>query len=126
MNQEVNIYTETMAKVYTDQGHWAKAAEIYHHLVAREPRRQDFADALAEAKKKMNEAPRKNPEELVPLFREWIELLLRHEKLQKLMKLKNRLQGNSDIITTISSIGPGEVQPTRGENSEAMENSKFE
>ena len=33
MSQEVNIYTETMAKVYADQGHWEKAAEIYHHLV---------------------------------------------------------------------------------------------
>ena len=37
MSQEVDIYTETMAKVYADQGHWAKAVEIYQHLVQSEP-----------------------------------------------------------------------------------------
>ncbi len=88
MSQEVDIYTETMAKIYADQGHWAKVAEIYHHLAAREPERQDFADALAKAEKKMSENPQKNLEELVPLFREWIELLFKYENLQKLRKLK--------------------------------------
>ena len=33
MSKEVGIYTETMAKVYASQGHWAKAAEIYRHLL---------------------------------------------------------------------------------------------
>ena len=37
MNQKVNIYTETMAKVYADQGHWEKVVEIYRHLLAMEP-----------------------------------------------------------------------------------------
>ena len=91
MNQEVDVYTETMAKVYADQGHWAKAAEIYRHLAAKEPDRQDFAEALAEAEKKMNEISQKTPEELVPLFREWIELMFQHEKLQRLKRMKNKL-----------------------------------
>jgi hypothetical protein len=91
MNQEVDVYTETMAKVYADQGHWAKAAEIYRHLAAKEPDRQDFAEALAEAEKKMNEISHKTPEELVPLFREWIELMFQHEKLQRLKRMKNKL-----------------------------------
>lgn len=91
MNQEVDVYTETMAKVYADQGHWAKAAEIYRHLAAKEPDRQDFAEALAEAEKKMNEISHKAPEELVPLFREWLELMFQHEKLQRLKRMKNKL-----------------------------------
>ncbi len=44
MSQEVDIYTETMAKVYADQGHWAKVVEIYRHLLASEPERLDFAE----------------------------------------------------------------------------------
>jgi two-component SAPR family response regulator len=89
MNQEVDIYTETMAKVYADQGHWSKAVKIYRYLLAMEPLRQDFAKALAEAENKMGDSKPKNPELLVPLFQEWIELLFKNEKLQKLKKLKN-------------------------------------
>ena len=88
MSKDVGIYTETMAKVYASQGHWGKAAEIYRHLLTEAPAREDFADALAEAEKKIsNDSPR-GPEQLVPLFREWIELLFRHDKLQKLRNLR--------------------------------------
>ncbi|UCD80539.1 MAG: hypothetical protein JSW26_03660 [Desulfobacterales bacterium] len=90
MNQEVDIYTETMAKVYADQGHWPKVVKIYRYLLAKEPLRRDLAEALAEAENKMIEMGPKNPEQLVPLFQEWIELLFKHEKLRKLKKLKDR------------------------------------
>jgi tetratricopeptide (TPR) repeat protein len=91
MNQDVDIYTETMAKVYADQGHWARAVEIYRQLLQTEPRRQDLIDALEHARQKMEAQPDTRPEGLVPLFREWIELLLQQEKLEKLKKLRNKL-----------------------------------
>ena len=91
MSKEIGIYTETMAKVYAAQGHWGKAAEIYRHLLIEAPARKDFSDALAEAEKKLHKDSQKIPEQLVPLFREWIELLFRREKLQKLEKLKNKI-----------------------------------
>ena len=91
MSKEIGIYTETMAKVYAAQGHWGKAADIYRHLLTRIPARKDFADALAEAEKKVQKDSQRIPEQLVPLFREWIELLFRCEKLQKLGKLKDRI-----------------------------------
>ena len=87
MKPDVDIYTETMAKVYADQGYWGKAAEIYRHLAAREPERQDLVEALAEAEKKMGENPHKNFDNLVPLFREWIELLFQCDKLEKLKRI---------------------------------------
>jgi len=91
MSEDINIYTETMAKVYAAQGHWGKAAEIYRRLLTGAPARKDFADALAEAETKMlNDSP-ENSEQLVPLFREWIELLFRCEKLQRLRNLKDRI-----------------------------------
>ena len=91
MSKEIGIYTETMAKVYAAQGHWGKATEIYRHLLIEAPARKDFSDALAEAEKKLHKDSQKIPEQLVPLFREWIELLFRREKLQKLEKLKNKI-----------------------------------
>ena len=89
MSKEVGIYTETMAKVYVAQGHWGKAAEIYRHLLTEAPARKDIADALADAEKKIRKDSYKNPGQLVPLFREWIELLFRREKLQKLKNMKS-------------------------------------
>ena len=63
-----------------------KAAEIYRHLLSATPERKDLADALAEAEKKIPNDSHKEPEHLVPLFQEWIRLLFRHDKLQKLQK----------------------------------------
>ena len=91
MSSDVDIYTETMAKVYADQGHWAKAVEIYQHLVQAEPHREDLSAALAHALQKMEEQPDSRPEKLVPLFREWIELMLQHEKMERLKKLRKKL-----------------------------------
>ncbi len=92
MNQEIGIYTETMAKVYAAQGHWENAAAIYRRLLAEKPARKDWADALADAEKNQKIAAQKNPEQLEPLFREWIELLFRREKLQKLRNLRNKMK----------------------------------
>ena len=86
MSQHTDIYTETMAEVYADQGHWEKVVEIYRHLLTVEPERLEYADALAEAEDRL-QMNRQAPEQLVPLFREWIELLFKFEKLQKLKKL---------------------------------------
>ena len=91
MSHPVDVYTETMATVYAQQGHWAKVAEIYRHLLASDPERRNYADALAEAEAKMKASGSKVPEQLVLLLREWIELLLKTEELNKLKKLKNGL-----------------------------------
>ena len=91
MSVDIDIFTETMAKVYADQGHWAKAVEIYQRLVQAEPQREDLSGALAHARQKMEEQPGSRPDDLVPLFREWIELLLQKEKLERLKKLRRNL-----------------------------------
>ena len=91
MKPDVDIYTETMAKVYADQGHWAKAVEVYQHLVKAQPQRDDLTEALAHARQKMEALPDSRSESLVPLFREWIELLLQQEKLERLKKLRKKL-----------------------------------
>ena len=86
-----DFYTVTLAKVYEDQGHWEKAVEIYRYLLEQEPDRKDFAEALAETERKMDEAIKKTPDDLIPLFREWIDLLLRYSRLQKLRRFKSQL-----------------------------------
>lgn len=91
MSRGIGIYTETMAKVYAAQGHWEKAAEIYRHLLAEAPARKELADALAEVEESIGKARHKDSERLVLLFREWIQLVFRREKLNKLRNLKEKI-----------------------------------
>jgi len=88
MERETDFYTGTMAKVYADQGHWDKAAEIYRHLLRLEPERIDYLEALAKAERKLNTAGTRPVEDLAPLFHHWFDLMLKYKTLQKLRRLK--------------------------------------
>jgi len=79
-----------MAKVYADQGNLLKAAEIYRYLLASDPKQPDLKDALSEIERKLNE---KSPDDLVRLFNKWIDLLLTHHNMQKLIRFKDYLSG---------------------------------
>ena len=89
MNKDDVFYTKTMAKVYADQGKLEKAAEIYQYLLEKEPGRQDLIDAISEIDKKRLE---KDPERLSDLLSIWLDLLLRHSRLQQLKKLKTSFE----------------------------------
>lgn len=89
MTQNDIFYTRTMAKVYADQGNLLKAAEIYRYLLESEPEQIDIKDALSEVERKLNE---KSPDDLIRLFNRWIDLLLTHHNMQKLIKLKKYLR----------------------------------
>jgi hypothetical protein len=88
MDKETDFYTGTMAKVYSGQGHWDKAAEIYRHLLKLEPERTDYLEALAEAERILNTTVNRQVEDLAPLFQQWIDLMLKYKNLQKLRRLK--------------------------------------
>jgi hypothetical protein len=88
MEKETDFYTGTMAKVYADQGHWDKTAEIYRHLLRLEPERIDYLEALAEAERKLNTTGNRPVGDLAPLFHQWIDLMLKYKNLQKLRRLK--------------------------------------
>jgi hypothetical protein len=92
MIKDPDFYTITMARVYEDQGLWEKAAEIYRYLLEQEPERLDIADALAEAEKRLDKGITKNADDLTPLIGEWIHLMFRYKRLQKLRQLKDQLQ----------------------------------
>lgn len=84
------FYTRTMAKVYVGQGNLGKAAEIYNYLLKREPGCQDLIDALSEIESK---GFNKKKETLFMVFSEWIDLLLKYNRMQKLNKLKSYIGG---------------------------------
>jgi len=87
MNTDDVFATATMAKIHADQGNLLKAAEIYRYLLQQEPERHDLMEALSEIEKKI---AAKDPENLVSLFCEWIDLLFMDNKVKKLKKLQQR------------------------------------
>lgn len=87
MEKETDFYTATMAKVYSEQGHWNKAADIYRHLLAQEPDRDDYLEALAEVEKKAKQNRQKSLENLDALFHQWFDLMFKYKNLLKLRAL---------------------------------------
>ena len=87
MKEETDFYTATMAKVYSEQEHWDKAAEIYRHLLAQEPERDDLLEALAEVEKKAKQKRQKSLEDLDALFHQWFDLMFKYKNLLKLRAL---------------------------------------
>ena len=88
MTEDPDFYTVTMARVYEEQGHLEKAAQIYRYLIRAEPARRELIEKLADIENQMEVARNRKPDDLIPLFREWITLVLRYNRLQKLRKLK--------------------------------------
>ena len=91
MAADLDFHTATMAKVFADQGHFKKAADIYRNLLKREPQRQDLADALCEVEKRINETGTSPDVNLESLLEEWLELVIRFKKLRFLRSVKKRL-----------------------------------
>ena len=89
------FYTATMAKVFADQGYFEKAVKIYRYLLENEPGRQDLIKALADVEQKLSVKHPKGIAHLVPLFEQWLDLLLRYNRLQKLKKLHRRLRAST-------------------------------
>ncbi len=94
MDEGNDFYTVTMAKVYADQGHLEKAAEIYRYLLKHEPDRLELIKSLSEIDKKISEREKKDLKKLVSLFSEWIDLIFDFNRLQKLKKLQRKIEDN--------------------------------
>jgi hypothetical protein len=87
MKREDQFYTLTMARVYAGQGYFEKAADIYRHLLAREPGRGDLAQALAEAEQAAQENRKSDHDRLVALFVRWFDLTAGRRRIDRLERV---------------------------------------
>jgi hypothetical protein len=87
MSNDPEIYTLTMAGLYSQQGHYDRAVAIYRHLLAETPYDEALVKALADAEAQLLAQQKTQKEDLVQLTREWIRLLQARERLQGLERL---------------------------------------
>lgn len=90
MEEDYPHGTVTLARLFAAQGHWEKAVNIYRRLLEREPERPDIVQALADAEDHVKAAGRKRPGDMDALFGQWIDLLLKYDRLRKLKRIKRR------------------------------------
>ena len=88
MNADSEFYTFTMAKIYTDQGHFAKAEAIYRHLLKNDPHNQILTEALENVVSRRAVRVSKKGEDLAPLFKNWLELAQEYKRRQRLKTKK--------------------------------------
>ena len=100
MTNDDDVYTETMAKIYFEQGYAEKAAEIYRYLLRAQPERRELIEALAQVEDKILVERKKKLGDLEPLLEEWIELMLGYNNMLKLKRLKKIViqAGTSDLV----------------------------
>ncbi|MBL0732535.1 MAG: hypothetical protein JJW03_06765 [Desulfosarcina sp.] len=80
-----------MAKIFTDQGNLEKAADIYRYLLENDPDRKDIFDKLLRINEQIAKKKKKSSDHIISLFREWINLVLKYNNLQKLKRLRKSL-----------------------------------
>ena len=85
--EEQTVYTETMAKIYADQGLVTKAIHIYRDLLVKEPFREDLQRALKELEANQIAGRQSH---LVSLVEQWFHLMFSYKKLQRLNTLRSR------------------------------------
>lgn len=90
MENNADFNTETMARIFADQGHFDRAAGIYRLLLEADPGRSDLANALAAVEAQAAAGTAKSPADLEPLMAAWIDLLLTYRNILKLKDLKRR------------------------------------
>ena len=89
------FHTATMARVYAQQGHYQKAADIYRHILLMEPDRKDIVDALSMVEKQLADVeleskPDLKEKDLVYLFHKWFQMAIGHGRIERLKKLKHQ------------------------------------
>lgn len=85
MADDKGFETETMARIYADQGHYEKAAEIYRRLLMQNPEHQDLRDRLKSVEALQKAA---DHDGLADRVSEWVQLLMKKKQIDKLRKLR--------------------------------------
>lgn len=86
LDDDKTFYTETMARLLTQQGRYQRAAEVYRYLLEQTPHRADLEKALATV---LSLTPKgaENWGAVSGLVESWVTLMLKYKTLLRLQRL---------------------------------------
>ena len=87
IDEDKTFYTATMARVYADQGRYARAARIYGYLLDQTPDRMDLKQALDDVLSKLPGAAAQW-EEVSNVIARWVRLMLRCKALRQIERIR--------------------------------------
>lgn len=82
MVDPVTFYTPTMAELFAQQGYLRKAAEIYRHLLASNPRHEVWLSALQRIEAQIADQEAPSRKEIGLMMREWVDLMKQRSELK--------------------------------------------
>jgi hypothetical protein len=89
LDNDKTFYTETMARLLTDQGRYDSAAKVYRYLLDQAPHRKDLKEALDNVLSSIPEGAERWVA-VSALIERWITLTLRYKTLRQLQQLPTR------------------------------------
>ena len=90
LENDASFNTATMAEIFARQGYLAKAAKIYHGLLGKGLDTVDEAEIskkLQRIRQQLRVKQTQSHRLLRPLLRQWVELVLRVERIERLKRL---------------------------------------
>jgi hypothetical protein len=90
MINDKSLLTQTLARLYAEQGHLQKAAQIYRHLLETSPDRPEYLEALEEIENRLAADGQQTDQTLLRLITTWYDLEIGYARLKRLEALRTQ------------------------------------
>jgi hypothetical protein len=104
MITDKSLFTQTLARIYTEQGHFKKAAQIYQHLAQTWPDHPEYREALAQMENRLATDERRTDEDLIRLISTWFDLEIGYNRLKRLEALQTNRRPQREKMDTYEHI----------------------
>lgn len=88
MITDKSLFTQTLAKVYAEQGHFQEAAQIYRHLLETWPNRPEYREAFQQIENRLATDGLQTDQALIGLISTWVDLEMGYARMKRIAVLR--------------------------------------
>ncbi|MFH0725074.1 MAG: tetratricopeptide repeat protein [Pseudomonadota bacterium] len=88
MITDKSLFTQTLARVYAEQGYPREAARIYRHLLETSPDRPEYQDAFQRIENRLATDGLQADADLTGLISTWIDLEIGYGRMKRFAALR--------------------------------------
>lgn len=96
MIHDPSLFTRTLARLYAEQGHPRKAAQIYRHLAEQWPDRPEYIEALEQIEARLRADGPQADQRLIGLIATWVDLEVSHARLKQFKALRSNRRAHRE------------------------------